>query len=159
VLPFFKLRLNATRDPAWMAADMFWVKVFALSFAMGVVLGIMLFDASRMAPWVQTTATFLVALGTTMSAFWINMRNSWMHTCGVGTAGWRGAPNRSDTFLRHFNPVHAGLWQRGLQLLPLYRVPEKPTIDLAASAPESLIIILTGVAIVLPIIIAHSTLS
>jgi len=33
------------------------------------------------------------------------------------------------------------------------------TIDPAASAPESLIIILWGVAIVLPIIIAYSALS
>lgn len=40
-----------------------------------------------------------------------------------------------------------------------YIVPEKLTIDQAASAPESLIIILWGVAIVLPIIIAYSTLS
>lgn len=122
VLLFFKLRFNATRDPAWMAAYMFWVKVFALSFALGVVsgitmsfqfgtnwpgfmekvgnvagpllayevltaffleaafLGIMLFGASRVAPWVHTTATFLVAFGTTMSAFWIIVLNSWMHT-------------------------------------------------------------------------------
>jgi len=40
-----------------------------------------------------------------------------------------------------------------------YIVPEKLTIAQAASAPESLIIILWGVAIVLPIIIAYSALS
>lgn len=122
VLLYFKLRFNATGDAKWMAAYMFWVKVFALSFAMGVVsgitmsfqfgtnwpgfmetvgnvagpllayevltaffleaafLGIMLFGASRVKPWVHTTATFLVAFGTTLSAFWIIVLNSWMHT-------------------------------------------------------------------------------
>ncbi|MEQ9488914.1 MAG: cytochrome ubiquinol oxidase subunit I [Alphaproteobacteria bacterium] len=40
VLLFFKLRYNSTGDQKWMDAYMFWVKVFALSFAMGVVSGI-----------------------------------------------------------------------------------------------------------------------
>ena len=39
-LLFFKLRFRATRDAKWMAAYAFWVKVFALSFALGVVSGI-----------------------------------------------------------------------------------------------------------------------
>jgi len=122
VLLFFKLRFSATGERKWMDAYMFWVKVFALSFAMGVVsgitmsfqfgtnwpgfmetvgnvagpllayevmtaffleavfLGIMLFGASRVKPWVHTLATFLVAFGTTMSTFWIIVLNSWMHT-------------------------------------------------------------------------------
>jgi cytochrome d ubiquinol oxidase subunit I len=40
VLLFFKLRYNATSDTAWMRAYFTWVKVFALSFAMGVVSGV-----------------------------------------------------------------------------------------------------------------------
>jgi cytochrome bd ubiquinol oxidase subunit I len=122
VLLFFKLRFNATGEQKWMVAYLFWVKIFALSFAMGVVsgitmsfqfgtnwpgfmetvgnvagpllayeimtaffleavfLGIMLFGASRVKSWVHTTATFLVAFGTTMSTFWIIVLNSWMHT-------------------------------------------------------------------------------
>ncbi len=40
VLLFFKLRFNATGDEVWMRAYRFWVKVFALSFALGVVSGI-----------------------------------------------------------------------------------------------------------------------
>src|SRR5512137_1204548 len=40
VLLFFKLRFNASGDDRWMAAYRFWVKVFALSFALGVVSGI-----------------------------------------------------------------------------------------------------------------------
>ena len=111
VLLFFRLRFSATRDRRWMDLYMFWVKIFALSFALGVVsgitmsfqfgtnwpgfmekvgtiagpllafevltaffleavfLGIMLFGASRVKPWVHVTATFLVAFGTTVSAF------------------------------------------------------------------------------------------
>ena len=122
VLLFFRLRFNKTKDMGWMKAYQFWVKIFALSFAMGVVsgitmsfqfgtnwpgfmekvgnvagpllayevltaffleaacLGIMLLGAQRVAPWVHALATFLVAFGTTMSAFWIIVLNSWMHT-------------------------------------------------------------------------------
>ncbi len=122
VLLFFKLRFNATGDEKWMNAYRFFVKVFALSFALGVVsgitmsfqfgtnwpgfmekvgniagpllayevltaffleatfLGIMLFGFRKVPNWVHTLATFLVAFGTTMSAFWILVLNSWMHT-------------------------------------------------------------------------------
>ena len=40
MLLFFKLRFQWTGDLKWMEAYRFWVKVFALSFAMGVVSGI-----------------------------------------------------------------------------------------------------------------------
>jgi cytochrome d ubiquinol oxidase subunit I len=122
VLLFFKLRFNATGQLHWMDAYQTWVKVFALTFALGVVsgitmsfqfgtnwpgymnavgnvagpllayevltaffleatmLGIMLFGRGRVSERVHTTATFLVAFGTTMSAFWILVLNSWMHT-------------------------------------------------------------------------------
>jgi cytochrome d ubiquinol oxidase subunit I len=40
VLFFFHVRFARTGDDKWMAAYRFWVKVFALSFAMGVVSGI-----------------------------------------------------------------------------------------------------------------------
>ena len=40
ILLFFKLRFRATGDEKWMVAYGFWVKVFALSFAMGVVSGV-----------------------------------------------------------------------------------------------------------------------
>jgi cytochrome d ubiquinol oxidase subunit I len=122
VLLAFKLAFNRTGNEAWMDAYRFWVKVFALSFAMGVVsgitmsfqfgtnwpgfmervgniagpllayevltaffleavfLGIMLFGFRRVPNWVHTLATVLVAGGTTLSAFWILVLNSWMHT-------------------------------------------------------------------------------
>ncbi|ARU00092.1 cytochrome ubiquinol oxidase subunit I [Yoonia vestfoldensis] len=40
VLLFFKIRYNQTGQDRWMEAYRFWVKIFALSFAMGVVSGI-----------------------------------------------------------------------------------------------------------------------
>ena len=40
LLLYFRLRANRSGDPAWMQAYRFWVKVFALSFGMGVVSGI-----------------------------------------------------------------------------------------------------------------------
>ncbi len=40
ILLFFKLRFNATGDAKWMDAYKFWVKVFALTFALGVVSGV-----------------------------------------------------------------------------------------------------------------------
>jgi len=43
-------------------------------------LGIMLFGIHRVRPWVHTLATCVVAVGTTLSAFWIVALNSWMHT-------------------------------------------------------------------------------
>lgn len=121
-LLYFRLRFLKTRDPAWEEAYYFWTKVFALSFALGVVsgivmsfqfgtnwpgfmekagniagpllgyevltaffleasfLGIMLFGRGRVSERVHVAATFLVAFGTTMSAFWILSLNSWMQT-------------------------------------------------------------------------------
>ncbi|WP_415404637.1 cytochrome ubiquinol oxidase subunit I [Tateyamaria sp. SN3-11] len=145
VLLFFKLRFNATGDGKWMDAYRFWVKVFALSFAMGVVsgitmsfqfgtnwpgfmetvgniagpllayevltaffleavfLGIMLFGFSRVPGWLHTTATFLVAFGTTMSAFWIIVLNSWMHT-PQGYEMIDGVAHATDWMAIIFNP-------------------------------------------------------
>jgi len=39
-LVYFKIRHDMTADPLWMQAYRFWVKIFALTFALGVVSGI-----------------------------------------------------------------------------------------------------------------------
>ena len=126
LLLFFRWRyLRSTDAPtkqAWLSAYRFWTKVFALSFALGVVsgitmsfqfgtnwpgfmervgnvagpllgyevltaffleagfLGIMLFGHGRVSERVHLMATFFVAFGTTLSAFWILALNSWMQT-------------------------------------------------------------------------------
>lgn len=39
VLVYFKARFHLSREPHWMQAYLFWIKIFALSFALGVVSG------------------------------------------------------------------------------------------------------------------------
>ena len=41
-LLFFRVRFQLTRDPAWDQAHYFWTKVFALTFALGVVSGVVM---------------------------------------------------------------------------------------------------------------------
>lgn len=145
VLLFFKTRFTATGEQHWMDAYQFWVKIFALTFALGVVsgitmsfqfgtnwpgfmntvgnvagpllayevltaffleatmLGIMLFGRGRVTERVHTTATFLVAAGTTMSAFWILALNSWMHT-PAGFEMINGQAHVTSWFQVIFNP-------------------------------------------------------
>ena len=40
--------------------------------------GVLLFGRSRVPPWIYLLSTAMVALGTTLSAFWIMVNNSWM---------------------------------------------------------------------------------
>ena len=122
VLFYFKVKFNKTGDTIWSDAYQFWVKIFALTFALGVVsgitmsfqfgtnwpgymqtvgniagpllgyevlsaffleatfLGIMLFGSKRVSQRAHTFATFLVAFGTSLSAFWIIALDSWMQT-------------------------------------------------------------------------------
>ncbi|CAN5435768.1 cytochrome ubiquinol oxidase subunit I [soil metagenome] len=111
-----------TKREAFKVLYLFWVKIFALSFGMGVVsgvvlsyqfgtnwsefirltggvigpllayevltaffleasfLGVMLFGWKKVGPRLHFAATVLVAVGTTISAFWILSANSWMQT-------------------------------------------------------------------------------
>lgn len=55
-------------------------EVLTAFFLEATFLGIMLFGFRRVPPWAHNLATLLVALGTTLSAFWIIVLNSWMHT-------------------------------------------------------------------------------
>lgn len=126
LLLFFRWRYLRSQEPqakqAWLNAYRFWTKVFALSFALGVVsgvtmsfqfgtnwpgfmeragnvagpllgyevltaffleagfLGIMLFGHGKVSERVHLLASFFVAFGTTLSAFWILALNSWLQT-------------------------------------------------------------------------------
>ncbi len=139
VLLFFKLRFNRTGQVKWREAYGFWVKIFALTFAVGVVsgitmsfqfgtnwpgfmetvgniagpllayevltaffleatfLGVMLFGANRVSNRVHTLATVLVAVGTSLSAFWILALNSWMQT----PAGFELRANEAGKLIAH----------------------------------------------------------
>ncbi|KTD40541.1 cytochrome ubiquinol oxidase subunit I [Legionella parisiensis] len=111
-----------TKNPIYLEICKLWTKIFALTFGMGVVsgivlayqigtnfgpfitqfgnvlgalfayetltaffleagfLGVMLFGWKRVPPTLHFIATFLVTVGTAISAFWIMSANSWMQT-------------------------------------------------------------------------------
>jgi cytochrome d ubiquinol oxidase subunit I len=145
VLLFFKLRFRRTGDARWMDAYRLWVKIFALTFALGVVSGvtmsfqfgtnwpgymetvgnvagpllayevltaffleatflaIMLFGMGRVSDRMHTLAIVLVAVGTSLSAFWILVLDSWMQT----PAGYEmidGVAHATDWLAILFNP-------------------------------------------------------
>jgi cytochrome d ubiquinol oxidase subunit I len=133
IFPAFTIGLSAyiatlevmwlrTGTPHYHTLARFWTKIFAVSFAMGVVsgivlsyqfgtnwsrfshvtgnvigpligyevltaffleatfLGVMLFGWKRVPPWLHVFSCVAVAVGTSLSAFWILSANSWMHT-------------------------------------------------------------------------------
>ena len=145
ILVFFKIRYDQTNNPVWMRAYRFWVKPFALTFALGVVsgitmsfqfgtnwpgymetvgniagpllgyevltaffleatfLGIMLFGLTRVPSKVHTFAAIMVAIGTSLSAFWILALDSWMQT-PAGFEMRDGVAYPTDWMAIIFNP-------------------------------------------------------
>ena len=55
-------------------------EILTAFFLEATFLGVMLFGMNRVPGWLHLTATVLVAVGTTLSAFWILALNSWMQT-------------------------------------------------------------------------------
>jgi len=70
--------------------------------------GILLFGRSRVPPWFYLFSTAMVALGTTLSAFWIMANNSWMQA-PVGYVIQNGMFVPNDWLKIIFSPV---LWVR-----------------------------------------------
>ncbi|MDB5814812.1 MAG: cytochrome ubiquinol oxidase subunit [Rhodocyclales bacterium] len=62
------------------AGPLLGYEVLTAFFLEASFLGVMLFGQSRVSERVHLAATFLVAIGTTISAFWILALNSWMQT-------------------------------------------------------------------------------
>jgi cytochrome d ubiquinol oxidase subunit I len=62
------------------AGPLLGYEVLTAFFLEATFLGVMLFGMNRVPPWLHLTATWLVAIGTTLSAFWILALNSWMQT-------------------------------------------------------------------------------
>jgi cytochrome bd ubiquinol oxidase subunit I len=101
----FRLLYQKTRDPAWLATYKLWVKIFALSFAMGVVSGVtMSFQFGTNWPRYMTTvgaiagpllsyevltAFFLEATFLGIMLFGMNRVPDWMHilSCVLVAAG------------------------------------------------------------------------
>lgn len=135
-----------TGRDAFKVLYLFWVKIFALSFGMGVVsgvvlsyqfgtnwsefirltggvigpllayevltaffleasfLGVMLFGWKKVGPRLHFLATVLVAVGTTISAFWILSANSWMQTPQGFETMADGTLQATDFMAVIFNP-------------------------------------------------------
>ena len=70
--------------------------------------GVLLFGRDRVAPWLYLFSTAMVALGTTLSAFWIMVNNSWMQV-PVGYAVENGVFVPRDWAAIVFSPV---VWVR-----------------------------------------------
>src|ERR1700687_2640107 len=70
--------------------------------------GVLLFGRQRVAPWFYLFSTAMVALGTTLSAFWIMINNSWMQV-PVGYVVENGIYVPTDWTKINFSPV---VWVR-----------------------------------------------
>ncbi|HZM34971.1 MAG TPA: cytochrome ubiquinol oxidase subunit I [Burkholderiales bacterium] len=146
ILVWMRIKYERTREAAWLESYRLWVKVFALSFAMGVVsgitmsfqfgtnwpgymlavgnvagpllayevltaffleatfLGVMLFGMNRVPAKVHIASGVIVAVGTTLSAFWILALNSWMHTPAGHMLDAQGELIAQDWLRVIFNP-------------------------------------------------------
>jgi len=78
-------------------------EVLTAFFLEATMLGIMLFGRGRVSERIHTLATSLVAAGTTASAFWILVLNSWMHT-PAGFEMINGQAHVTDWLAVIFNP-------------------------------------------------------
>jgi cytochrome d ubiquinol oxidase subunit I len=83
-------------------------EAFTAFFLEASFFGILLFGRSRVAPWFYLFSTAMVALGTTLSAFWIMANNSWMQV-PVGYVLDHGVAVPNDWAKILFSPV---LWVR-----------------------------------------------
>jgi cytochrome d ubiquinol oxidase subunit I len=61
-------------------APLIGYEVLTAFFLEATFLGILLFGWHRVPRWLHVTSAILVAVGTSLSAFWILAANSWMHT-------------------------------------------------------------------------------
>src|SRR5271155_827475 len=83
-------------------------ETFTAFFLEASFFGILLFGRPRVAPWFYLFSTAMVALGTTFSAFWIMVNNSWMQV-PVGYVVENGMFVPNDWVSILFNPV---VWVR-----------------------------------------------
>jgi len=79
-------------------------EAFTAFFLEASFFGILLFGRTRVPPWFYLFSTAMVALGTTLSAYWIMANNSWMQV-PVGYVMENGAFAPNDWFKILFSPV------------------------------------------------------
>ena len=190
LLVFMEGMFLKTKDPLWERLTRFWVKIFAIIFAVGVASGIVMefqfgtnwatysryvgdifgsalaaegvfafflesgflavlvFGWNRVSPKVHFLSTVLVALGSTFSAIWIVVANSWMHTPAgfvIETTRLGERARITDFWAMVFNPssmirlahVVAGAWVTGAFLVlsvAAYYLLKKRHVDFAMAS-------------------------
>jgi len=142
---WFMSRYKKTGEQIYADQVKFWIKLFAISFAIGVAtgitmefqfgtnwskyskfvgdifgaplaaegimafflestfMGVLLFGWKRFSTWTLWFASLMVALGSTLSAFWIIVANSWMQT-PAGFELVNGRAELTDFAAAVFNP-------------------------------------------------------
>lgn len=201
-----------TKNPLYEQMTKFWVRIFGLTFAIGVATGIvlefefgtnwaaysryvgdvfgsalaaegifafflesgflalLLFGWNKVSPKVHFFSTVMVALGSTFSAVWIVIANSWMHTpAGHHMVETAMGPRAeiTDFWALVFNPssmdrlshVIMGCWQAGAWLVlsvSAYYLLKKRHVDFAkASLKIGLVVALAASA--LQLVTGHSS--
>ncbi len=193
-----------TRKQQYVDLSKYWTKIFAVTFAMGVVsgivmsyqfgtnwsifsdktgpvlgplmgyevltaffleagfLGIMLFGRERVGEKLHFAATFIVALGTLISATWILSVNSWMQTPSGYGINEMGQFIVKDWFAVIFNPsfpyrlVHmtigayltTALVVAGVGAYHLLRTPSNELARISLSMAMWMIVIVTPIQII-----------
>src|SRR4030081_787922 len=96
-------RMSGPIQGPLLMCETFWAFMLEASF-----FGVLIFGRSRVPPWFYLFSTAMVALGTTFSAFWIMVNNSWMQVpTGYVTENGMFVPNDWSKII--FNSV---VWSR-----------------------------------------------
>lgn len=191
-----------TKNVMYERMTKFWVKIFALTFAMGVATGIVMefefgtnwarysrfvgdvfgsalaaegifafflesgflavlvFGWNRVSPKMHFFATCMVSLGSMMSAVWIVVANSWMHTPAgyhIVGEGMNARAEITDFWAMVFNPssverllhVLSGAWLAGATLVlsvSAYYLLKNRHIDIARASMKIAVVFLTFAA-------------
>ena len=80
-------------------------EVLTAFFLEATFLGVMLFGMNRVPGWMHVLSAFMVAVGTTLSAFWILALNSWMQTPAGHADGSDGELIAGDWLAGDLQPV------------------------------------------------------
>jgi cytochrome d ubiquinol oxidase subunit I len=191
-----------TKNVMYERMTKFWVKIFALTFAMGVATGIVMefefgtnwarysrfvgdvfgsalaaegifafflesgflavlvFGWNKVSPKMHFFATCMVSLGSMMSAVWIVVANSWMHTPAgyhIVGEGMNARAEITDFWAMVFNPssvdrlshVLSGAWMAGATLVlsvSAYYLLKNRHIDIARASMKIAVVFLTCAA-------------
>ena len=212
ILVFMEWKYLKTKNPLYEKLTLFWTRIFALTFAVGVAtgivlefefgtnwatysryvgdifgsplaaeglfafflestfLGILLFGWKRVGPKMHFFSTLMVALGSMMSAFWIIVANSWMHTPAgfeIVGEGLAARAEITDFWAMVFNPsavnrflhVIVASWMTGAFMMlsiSAYYILKKVHLDFAKTSMKFALVLALSTS-VLQLFIGHGS--